>query len=475
MSRRLPVAPAPGPLETYAGAFDDLFPHRSQRAQFRRYLEGLLLSSERNKTFTGLANTEPGVGATDPAAQRMQWFVSESTWDTEQINQRRLQLLAPKDATVPDASGALIIDETGDRKWGGQTAHVGRQWLGSIGKTDNGVVSVSSVWADERVYYPIEVEPYTPASHYARGKADPAFHTKPQIALKLVEQAVAADRPFRAVVADRFYGEHEDFKAGLVALSVGYVLALKPSHCWWHLEGTIGSVWDAAQAADWQVDASGDWVALQRVFRDGHEETWWALDADAGPYGPERAQRLVVVTTDPQQLPKQSTWYLTTNVPTPDSARAATSPLTAADLAKIVRLYGLRIGVEQSYKQVKGTLGWADYQMRNAVGIRRHWQWVCCAFSFCWWALDQVDTQPIESVLDTDLAPVQVEAVRAFQPAAANVDQKEKKARAMATSAPLAPGATQGPGLVGTLSEATTILASRLQRSTAGALTSVAG
>jgi hypothetical protein len=380
MSRRLPVAPAPGPLEAYAGAFDDLLGHRSQRVQFRRYLEGLLLASERNKTFTGLANTEPGAGATDPAAQRMQWFVSESTWDAERINQRRLQLLAATPAT-----------------------------------------------ADERVYYPIEVEPYTPASHFARGKADPAFRTKPQIALQLVEQAVGAARPFRAVVADSFYGEHEAFKAGLETLSIGYVLALKPSHCWWHLEGTIGSVFDAAQAADWQADAPGDWVALQRVFRDGHEETWWALEADAGPYGPERAQRLVIVTTDPTQLPDQSTWYLTTNVPTPDSARAATRPLTAADLAEVVRLYGLRIWVEQSYKQVKGTLGWADYQVRNAVGIRRHWQLVWCAFSFCWWALDQEDIQPIESVLDTGLSPIQVEAVRAPHLSSANANQREKK------------------------------------------------
>ena len=70
MSRRLPVPPAPGPLEAYAGAFDDLFSHRSQRDQFRRYLEGSLLPSERNKTFTSLANTDPGVGATDSAVQR---------------------------------------------------------------------------------------------------------------------------------------------------------------------------------------------------------------------------------------------------------------------------------------------------------------------------------------------------------------------------------------------------------------------
>jgi hypothetical protein len=38
----------------------------------RRYLEGLLLPTERNKTLTGLANTEPYVGAQHPRAQGMQ-------------------------------------------------------------------------------------------------------------------------------------------------------------------------------------------------------------------------------------------------------------------------------------------------------------------------------------------------------------------------------------------------------------------
>ena len=63
------------------------------------------------------------------------------------------------------------------------------------------MVSVSSLWADERVYYPLAVEPYTPAHWFARGKADPALRTKPQIAVRLVEQAVAAHWPLRAVVA----------------------------------------------------------------------------------------------------------------------------------------------------------------------------------------------------------------------------------------------------------------------------------
>jgi hypothetical protein len=42
--------------------------------------------------------------------------------------------------------------------------------------------------------------------------------------------------------------------------------------------------------------------------------------------------------------------------------------------------------IEQGYKQVKGELGWADFQVRSDRAIRRHWTLVCCAFSFCWQA-----------------------------------------------------------------------------------------
>ena len=81
MSRRLPVASSLGPSEDYAVRFDDLFRARAQREDFRRYLEGLLLPAERNKTLTALANIEPVVGAQRKEAQSLQWFLSESGWD----------------------------------------------------------------------------------------------------------------------------------------------------------------------------------------------------------------------------------------------------------------------------------------------------------------------------------------------------------------------------------------------------------
>jgi hypothetical protein len=345
-------------------------------------LQGLLLPRDRNKTLTGLAAAEPVVGAQHREVQRLQWFLSESTWDHQVLNERRVRLLCQDPATAPNDRGVLVIDDTGDRKDGTATAHVARQYLGSVGKTDNGIVAVTSLWADERCYWPVHAVPYTPASRLAAGKRDPGFRTKPQLAVELVEAAHQAGIRFRAVVADCFYGDNPGFTDALVTAKVPFVLALKPRKGTWAPVDAAHTPTEAAGELDWQGPRKpGRWRRIQRRFRDGHTETWWAADAQLGGWGPDRRLRLVVATTDPAKLPGHSSWYLLTNLPRPATRRAQ-----QADLADIVRLYGLRNWVEQGYKQVKGELGWADFQVRTDRAIRRHWTLVCCAFSFCWQA-----------------------------------------------------------------------------------------
>jgi SRSO17 transposase len=429
-----PFPPIPEPLERYAAQFDDLFSRASQRQAFRQYLAGLLLPAERNKTLTALANVEPVVGAQRPAAQRLQWFLSESTWDAQAITLRRQAVLRADVGTAPDVGGVLIIDETGDRKDGDRTAHVGRQYLGNRGKIENGVVSVSSLWADAGLYYPLAVEPSTPKEWFAHGTADPGFRTKPQIALELVDQARAQDWPFRAVVADCLYGEHHGFTAGLQVRGVPYVVALKPSHAWWAPAEAIGAVWEVAARGGWgSPEQPGAWVPVERTFRDGHATTWWALEGEAGPYGPARGRRLVIATPDPATLPEPATWYLET-----------TLPLAEANLAEIVHLSGLRNWVEQQYKQLKHSLGWSQYQVRSDRAIRRHWALVQCAFAFCWWAEPRLPTEAMPQPQDRGGEAMAVPPGERGEKGSVGAD-----ASLAATVALLAAGAAAGAGVVG--------------------------
>src|SRR4029077_17892495 len=141
MSARRPCPAAPGPLEGYAARFDDLFTRVAQRRGFREYLAGLLAPRDRDQNLAAPAGDEPVTGAQRPAVQRLQFFLSESRWDPGRVNARRLELLLADPATAPHGGGVLVIDDSGDRKDGVKTAHVGWQYLGRYGKTGNGVVT----------------------------------------------------------------------------------------------------------------------------------------------------------------------------------------------------------------------------------------------------------------------------------------------------------------------------------------------
>jgi SRSO17 transposase len=117
----------PLPFDQYAQAFDDLFRTHIQRRRFREYLAGLLLPRDRTKTLTALVGAEPITQAQTAPVQQLQFFLTESEWDAEAVTSRQIDLLHAEPLTEPHADGALVIDETGVRKDGTHTAHVGHQ------------------------------------------------------------------------------------------------------------------------------------------------------------------------------------------------------------------------------------------------------------------------------------------------------------------------------------------------------------
>jgi SRSO17 transposase len=85
----------------------------------------------------------------------------------------------------------------------------------------------------------VPVRPYTSAHHFPQGKKDPDFQSKLQIAVALATQAKAAGLVFRAVAADCAYN---NFRAGLHAAGLVFVMTLKPRHGTWAYDaGTLPS------------------------------------------------------------------------------------------------------------------------------------------------------------------------------------------------------------------------------------------
>ena len=186
-------------------------------------------------------------------------------------------------------------------------------------------------------------------------------------------------------------------------------------------------------------------------------QTWWALEVKAGPYGPDKTERAVIATTDPVTLPDISTWYLVTNLPAPGSLAAEQSKLVAASLEEVIRLYGLRMWIEQSYKQVRGALGWSQYQVRSDRAIRRHWQLVCCAFSFCWYHHSHCSTD--DAWLPEHSGCQITEQEEQVPQQTWGAGKKNERADARSTAAFLAKSTARGQSLVGTLDPAAALLA----------------
>lgn len=295
--------------------------------------------------------------------------------------------------------------------------------------------------------------------YFAAGKNDPAFRTKPHIAFQLVQQAIRPEWPLRAVVAESLYGEDRGLRNGLRKLQVPYVMALQPSHAWWHPEGVAGSLQEVAREAGWvSAEQPGQWRHITRTFRDGSSQDCWVVEIVAGPYGPDKKERAIVATTDPKTLPDLSTWYLVTNLPAPGANGESIPPFPPAGLEEVIRLYGLRRWVEQSYKQLKHALGWSQYQVRSDKAMRRHWQLVCCAFSFCCYHVSppsssttrEVDTQPEPAVLPGPDVPAQ----------AAGTGEKHQRGKRQAATGVLAEGTASGTRLVGALDHAPALVGS---------------
>ena len=79
----------------------------------------------------------------------------------------------------------LMIDETGDKKKGKSTDYVKRQYIGNLGKTDNGIVAVTAYAVFCGMTFPLTFEIYKPRERLKEGDK---YLTKPQIAAQMIKE-----------------------------------------------------------------------------------------------------------------------------------------------------------------------------------------------------------------------------------------------------------------------------------------------
>jgi SRSO17 transposase len=129
---------------------------------------------------------------------------------------------------VKERKIVLIIDETGDPKKGKATDYVARQYLGRLGKIDNGIVAVVSYGLVDGLTFPLMFEIYQPKE---RLKLKDSYRSQPQIASQMIREIKAMGFEIDCVLADSLYGKSTSTCIrGLQGLNLQFAGAIRSNH-----------------------------------------------------------------------------------------------------------------------------------------------------------------------------------------------------------------------------------------------------
>ena len=339
------VAPRPAqPTLRFVDEYCELYAHlfaEVRSFEAFKYLHLGMISELKRKTLPAIARA---VGLENE--QGLHHLLTKSPWSVTRLRQTRLKLILE---LLKGQALILLIDETGDCKKGTSTDYVKRQYIGNVGKKENGIVAVTAYGLFQGMVLPLSFEVFKPQERLKPGEP---YRTKPQIAAVMIQQLKEMGFRFELVLADSLYGESSsNFISVLESLELPYIMAIRSNH----------GVW-MPQEQEVTVEP---WVQFKRTFSNGETEVRYRREII---YGTRRTVRYWQLTTDPQTLPENSTVYVMSHAP-------------EVKLDEIGDAYGERTWVEYGLKQSKDCLGWADFRVTDYAQIERWWEIVMSAFT----------------------------------------------------------------------------------------------
>lgn len=248
---------------------------------------------------------------------------------------------------------------------------VGRQYIGQIGKTDNGVVVVTSHLYDGKKSLPLDIELYKKADSFPEGKDDPEFKKKPEIAINLIDKTLARGYKPGIVLMDAGYGNNTSFLQELEKRKLKY----------------IGGIAKNRKVIIQKTDNETEEIRAENLTKALPVEAFTKIQLNL-----ERP-RTVWVAIKEVELSKctgKKVIAIVMNADTFDTATEIDYLMSNVDLSTateewIVKTYSQRNWVEVFYREAKGWLGLNEYQIRDETSLKRHFIMVFCAYSFILW------------------------------------------------------------------------------------------
>jgi SRSO17 transposase len=364
-------------LELWASSLRDakarmrpLFTQDRVASSAGQFLDGLL-GPERRKT--GWMRAE---AAGDPGPWRQQAILGRGRWEAEAlrdiVRDYALEALADPDAV-------LVIDETGFLKQGKSSCGVGRQYTGSAGKITNCRIGVFAAYASRHGHAFIDRALYLPKTwtddpaRLAAAHVPPeaGFATKPRLAGRMVERAIAAGVPFAWVAGDSVYGVGE-VEMALRRAGKGYVLgvnATQPFNSWIgkpEIAGTAERIAQGLAPSAWRRLSAGEGTKGPRL----HDWAYLELaDLDADEYRAGATgvwTRGLLIRRSPAD---GGCAYFTTWCP------------AGTTIETLVAVEGQRWAIEDAFETAKNELGLDHDETRSWHGWHRHVSLVMLAFA----------------------------------------------------------------------------------------------
>lgn len=349
-------------LPAFLGRYLPWFYRREQCELAEVVLQGKLSGLERK-------TSEPIAYAAGRHRKPVQHFVGAGAWDDEAVTAELRRHVAFE---AGDPQAVLVLDGSGFPKKGTASCGVARQWCNRLGKVDNCQVGLflgyvgcrGSALVDRRLYLPQDWADDPERREQTHVPEAVAFQESWRIGLDMIDRS-RVELPFGWVAGDDEFGRPSEFRAGLRARGLRYVLDVP---CNTLVRDIDEPAPEGKRYPPWR--RADEWARLQP------ESRWRRLELAAGTKGPTvvrvaeawvqtkdehgrigALERLMVkrtVNCEPQ------TWYTLSNAP------------ARVDAAEVAWAHGRRHGVEDLLKAGKGEIGLGHYEVRSWVGWHHH-------------------------------------------------------------------------------------------------------
>ncbi len=386
-------------FERYLGRLSVAISFSQRHERLGAYVAGLMLPGDRKSVEPMAAMIEPAHASAQH--QAMHHFVAKSDWsDAALLHAAYDEAIGPMTSHGPIEH--WIIDDSGMPKSGEHSVGVIRQYCGATGKKDNCQVAVSLSVCNGFSSLPVGYRLYLPESwtrdperlRLAGVPPEIVFQKKWEIALDLIDQALASGKPNATVLADAGYGDATAFRDALTARHLTYVVGIQTTITVWPpgkqpLPPKPYGGWGRPPGPGLRHGPEHQPMSVVDFAKSLPPETFQEVAWRAGTRG-TMISRFAAVRIRPahgdhhRAEPRPEEWLLIEwPAKEPDPTKFWLSTLEPSiPMVELVRKAKERWHIERDYQELKDELGLDHYEGRNWRGFHHHASLCIAAFAF---------------------------------------------------------------------------------------------